>query len=509
MVLRTIYERTLEYNRNIERDVKRGIGQYFTPPQIASFMASLSEINRENVRVLDAGAGTGMLGAAAVLNLLNQGNVRRIHLDLFENDENVIPLLKENMHLLEIEAAEHNKIFTYNIYNENFIDHYDTNWNGLVEILEEDKYDLAIGNPPYKKIKKDDPESQVMMSIVHGQPNLYFLFTAMATSLLKNNGEIIYIVPRSFTSGLYFKRFREYLLRNVYFKNIHLFTNRREVFQGERVLQELMIFRAIKNNNINRDQLNIEISNSRANLFEADQFLVNYNVIVDLNTEDLYIKIPENGEQLNILEMFSRWDQNLLSLGFQMKTGPVVDFRATEFLSEQPIDNVTVPLLWAGHIRDNVINYPLNRYGKPQYFISQPESQNRLIENDNYLIVKRLTSREENRRIVVSIYQAELEFENIGIENHLNYIVKNNGHFLPNELYGLFVIFNSTYIDNYYRILNGSTQVNATEVNSIPLPSLEIILRIGAHALDLGLEALTSPLCDDLIDEHINNEILV
>lgn len=509
MVLETIYERTLEYNQNIDRNVKRGIGQYFTPPEIASFMANLSGVNRPNVRVLDAGAGTGMLGTAAVLHLLNQTNVTSIHLDLFENDENIISLLNRNMRLLEMSAADYNKIFTYNIYNENFIHYYDSNWNGTVEILEEDKYDLAIGNPPYKKIKKGDSESQIMAEIVHGQPNLYFLFTAMATSLLRNNGEIIYIVPRSFTSGLYFKNFREYLLRNVYFKNIHLFTNRRAVFPAEKILQELIIFKAIKNNNIDRNQLNVVVSNSGANLLEAEHFLVDHNVIVDLNTESLYIKIPENNEQLDILQMFSRWNSNLLSLGFQMKTGPVVEFRATEFLSEHPLENITVPLLWAAHIKKNRIFYPLEEYDKPQYFISHPESLNRLIVNDSYLIVKRLTSKEENRRIVVSIYQSELQFENIGIENHLNYIVKNNGHFLQTELYGLFVFFNSTYIDNYYRILNGSTQVNATEINSMPLPTLDIILQIGQRAVELGLDMLDSLLCDTLINEYINNEMLI
>ena len=34
-------------------------------------------------------------------------------------------------------------------------------------------------------------------------------------------------------------------------------------------------------------------------------------------------------------------------------------------------------------------------------------------------------------------------------------------------VYGLYVLFNSTLYDCYYRILNGSTQVNSTEVNSI------------------------------------------
>ena len=43
----------------------------------------------------------------------------------------------------------------------------------------------------------------------------------------------------------------------------------------------------------------------------------------------------------------------------------------------------------------------------------------------------------------------------------------------------LYVIFNSTLYDEYYRILNGSTQVNSTEINAMPVPDLESIQEMG------------------------------
>ena len=46
-------------------------------------------------------------------------------------------------------------------------------------------------------------------------------------------------------------------------------------------------------------------------------------------------------------------------------------------------------------------------------------------------------------------------------------------------VYGLYVIFNSTLYDEYYRILNGSTQVNSTEINAMPIPDLESIQEMG------------------------------
>ncbi len=41
-------------------------------------------------------------------------------------------------------------------------------------------------------------------------------------------------------------------------------------------------------------------------------------------------------------------------------------------------------------------------------------------------------------------------------------------------VYGLYVLFNSTIYDEYYRILNGSTQVNSTEINAMPVPDIKI-----------------------------------
>ena len=40
-------------------------------------------------------------------------------------------------------------------------------------------------------------------------------------------------------------------------------------------------------------------------------------------------------------------------------------------------------------------------------------------------------------------------------------------------------LFNSTIYDEYYRILNGSTQVNSTEINNMPVPELETIQEMG------------------------------
>ena len=70
------------------------------------------------------------------------------------------------------------------------------------------------------------------------------------------------------------------------------------------------------------------------------------------------------------------------------------------------------------------------------------------------------------------------------------------------QVYGLFVIFNSTIYDQYYRILNGSTQVNSTEINAMPVPTLNEIEKLGSALMDAG--DLSVDACDNILGGLIN-----
>lgn len=63
------------------------------------------------------------------------------------------------------------------------------------------------------------------------------------------------------------------------------------------------------------------------------------------------------------------------------------------------------------------------------------------------------------------------------------------------------MLFSSTIYDQYYRILNGSTQVNSTEINSMPVPSLDIIKQMG-DAL-IKEETLSVEICDRIVERYI------
>ena len=81
-------------------------------------------------------------------------------------------------------------------------------------------------------------------------------------------------------------------------------------------------------------------------------------------------------------------------------------------------------------------------------------------------------AKEEKRRLVAApLIRGALNEDLVGLENHLNYI-RGVSRELDEELaYGLSALLNSTFLDRFFRISNGNTQVSATELRAMPLPA--------------------------------------
>ena len=125
-----------------------------------------------------------------------------------------------------------------------------------------------------------------------------------------------------------------------------------------------------------------------------------------------------------------------------------------------------------------------------------------LQQNTNYLFVKRFTAKEEHRRLQCGIYLAKKNpaYTRISTQNKINFIC---GLQELSEciVYGLYVLFNSTLYDCYYRILNGSTQVNSTEINSMPVPPMSIIETMGKELIRVKDMSVKS--CDNILRSYV------
>ena len=478
---------------NMPKKQRKNYGQFFTSKETARFMASLFNLPKErnDIYILDPGAGSGILSVALLERIANEGIKSRIHLCCYENDANILELLKSNLKLVKDKGVI---TLEYTINNTNYILSQKDDFNGgLFKNENAEKYDLIIGNPPYLKISKDAPEAQAMPAICYGAPNLYFLFSAMSIFNLKMSGEMVYIIPRSWTSGFYFSRFRKYLLKETTIDSIHLFESRKDVFDDENVLQETMIVKLIKSS----EKKDIMVSKSQSNRdFEnLTSIKVPYGIIVS-KTND-YIYLVTEKKEVESLKKISQFDCTLPKLGLKMKTGLVVDFRARDMIRDR-FEEGAIPLFYSKHIRDGKVVFPT---GEDNEYIETTRNGYRQ-KNSNYLFVKRFTSKEEHRRLQSGIYLKEFlpDYEYVSTQNKINFI-DGLKELSKCVVYGLFVLFNSSLYDMYYRILNGSTQVNSTEINEMPIPSMNIIEKMGRQLLKS--DNLSVGTCDNILNQFI------
>ena len=183
-------------------------------------------------------------------------------------------------------------------------------------------------------------------------------------------------------------------------------------------------------------------------------------------------------------------------IGLRMKTGITVDFRNRDFLRSAP-DDETIPLFYSQHIHNGEVTFPMGK--KYEYLSSSRKGL--LQKSTNYLFVKRFTAKEEHRRLQCGIYLAKRfpQYSQISTQNKINFICGKK-ELSETLVYGLYVIFNSSLYDSYYRILNGSTQVNSTEINKMPVPSIKVIDEMGRKLL-LSND-LSERNCNEILKEY-------
>ncbi len=461
---------TLKYRKNRS--------QIFTSSTIATFMAGLVETNKSVVHVLDPGAGTGILSCAVLEQLYKCGGVEEIILHGYENDE----VLAGILHLCYENAfnwlAKRNIKLTYEIFTEDFIL---ANANSKGLFAEKPIYDIVIGNPPYKKINKADPRSIAAKDFVFGQPNLYSLFMGVAARMLVNSGELIFITPRSYINGSYFKAFRREFFAIMKPELIHVFDSRKDTFKRDDVLQETIITKARKESSSN-EPIIISSSIGALDLQNSYKYILSLDSIFVRGCDGIpSLRLPLNENDMNSIRQIEKWDQNLQTLGLQISTGPVVPFRTEKHIVDFVCDeHETCPLLWMRHVNHMKIDWT-GKTASDFILVDDITLERKLVlQNSNFVLLRRFSSKEQNRRLISApLLKKQIDFRFIGIENHLNYIYKTAGELKDIEAIGISAILNSSVVDNYFRIINGNTQVNATEIRNLPLPSAGIIREIG------------------------------
>ncbi|MFG6384606.1 MAG: hypothetical protein K1V96_10170 [Lachnospiraceae bacterium] len=101
-------ERSNKYVDSMSKKERKRYGQFFTSKETTHFMTGLYTIpeNLSKVHILDAGAGSGILSCALLERLEQIDFIQAVELICYENDNNILDLLKENLKVYQANSKK-------------------------------------------------------------------------------------------------------------------------------------------------------------------------------------------------------------------------------------------------------------------------------------------------------------------------------------------------------------------------------------------------------------------
>jgi adenine-specific DNA-methyltransferase len=489
------------FNDSTSRADRSEIGQFLTPVATAKFMSSMFESGPQRVKILDPGAGAGVLFATCVETLISRTErPQSIEVIAYETDSTILPYLEDTLRNCQSLCISEGIEFHGTAKAEDFISAALGEVDGSLFLAPAKRFTHAILNPPYKKINSQTAMSRKLYLSGIEVANLYAAFVWLSMSLLEQGGQMVAITPRSFCNGPYFNKFRSTFLRMMSLKRIHVFESRKKAFGDDNVLQENIIYHAARG--LQKSQ-SVFISVSEGLDFDrASALAVPYSQVVHPGDRDMFIRLDIKETDVGPSEQMKCFTSSLGKLGLNVSTGRVVDFRAREYL-KQSAQHGDVPLIYPCHFGNGFIDWPAESGKKPNAIASNADTSTLLVEAGFYVLTKRFSSKEQRRRIMAAVYDpARIDAAHVGFENHLNYYHQ-NGRGLPADLAkGLALYLNSTMVDRYFRLFSGHTQVNATDLRKMPYPTREQLTRLGAS---IGETMPDQEAIDSIIEKECSN----
>ena len=498
---------------SVKLDPKRrvALGQYMTPIQISRFMASLFTETLGDLRVLDAGAGVGSLTAAFAERICEKtAGARSVEFVCYEIDAVLLGYLTDTLRQAEARCQQAQVSATSRLLDKDFIlEHGVARQPELFDGSGDDYagFTHAILNPPYRKIKTGSAHRKALRSAGLETSNLYTGFMFAAAKRLREGGEMVAIIPRSFCNGPYFKPFRQQFFSMMGLRHIHLFERRNQAFKDDDVLQENIIVHAVKGGpshdvtitTSSGGALELHPTKGMCTAEDLTQRTVPLSSVIREGDPDCFVHIAIDGIEQGIMDRMGHFAATLADIGVAVSTGPVVDFRLKDDLRAEPEDGA-VPLLYPAHFRAGSVSWP-KAMRKPNAIRVSDDSRKWLWANEgSYVVVRRFTTKEERRRIVAAVYGSDLPGELVGFENHLNVFHVAREGMSRSLAGGLALFLNCTLVDRYFRQFNGHTQVNATDLRWLRYPDRATLERLGREH---GALRLSQQEIDTIIEGEI------
>jgi adenine-specific DNA-methyltransferase len=421
-----------------------GTGQVFTPAPIARLMARWLLEGRTDsaVSLLDPGAGAGHLTEAVMDELPSDAEAQYtlIELDslLAEDARSMLGASKQT-----VVEGDFIRLATEDMLPGNF--------------------SHAIMNPPYARLNASSEAGRSLRKMGRYVPNLYGAFLWLTADRIVPGGRITAIIPRSFFNGRLFLPLRKKLFSEFTIRRIHTFPDRTSAFARDNVLQETVII--VLDRSRSDMESKVEISSGHISDmigWDLESRRVSYPEVLDLDDPNLVVRIP-SAER-------SPWDltdRSVISPPFAVSTGKVVAYRSKAHLADSSVPG-SVPLVDSSSLRNSPDGpRPISHYivsATNRHLVSAPGI---------YVVVNRFSASERRPRLNVCIADCTSAEYDLGVafENHLNVVSKSGEGMSMKEAKLLVDALTHPASDRQFIELSGSTQVNASDLNLIRIPS--------------------------------------
>ncbi len=450
-----------------------------TPPHVALRMAGMLSSRAPRVRLLDAGAGTGMLSAAFVWRQLARRPMpRQLEIVACESDPALLDGLRRTLEACRNACLRRGVEFAATVQSVDFVAE-------ASDLLRRDlfskpipPFDAALLHPPRRKLSAASADYRRLESVGAEAINLYAAFLGLAAALLRPRGELVALVPRGFCHGPLFAPFRRRLFETVALRRIHVFEPGAARSPAETALQDKIILH-VRKGGAAPSRIPLSRSGPGAGASVSVRLLQASELLVPTGSGPLLL-LPATKRQLRARGQLAQLAASLEELGLQLSTGRVLPGRVRERLCG-PRAERACPLVAPRHFGGLHVAWPQAGSGDDEALRDVPETGGLLLPAGHYVLVRRFAAG-SGRRVVACLYDPGCApGRPVGFENHLHFFhAGGRGLDLPLAK-GLWAFLQSSLLDQSLRPLDGRTPVNAAALRSLQYPTAEQLRAAGSR----------------------------
>lgn len=213
------------FERSLAQLERKDKGQYYTPKVIVEYMISQLKIKKDS-KILDPSCGCGSF-LLTVFDLFKEKFGQEFLNNIFGVDvnENAVKMtraclfMKSDYRSTYINVTKRNIRVGNSIVLKKEIDENAINWQSeFHKATQNGGFDFIIGNPPYVTLRKYqdfDPSESIYSRIINGPVNAATLMIGKSLELLKENGILAFLLPKSILYVNSYINLRKYLVKNT------------------------------------------------------------------------------------------------------------------------------------------------------------------------------------------------------------------------------------------------------------------------------------------------------